>query len=305
MIKRVNSPYTFAQVRGAQTLKRIGQILGEKPEYLTELAIQKNSYYDPYIDKKPGKKPRPIDQPKGELLRIQTKIRDRLLDLIPLCKVTYGGVVGKDTKSAASQHLQKDVLVKLDLRDCFHSTKARMVRRLFRNRFGFSKPVSDLLTELCTYNGHVPVGSTLSSALVNNVLNPVWVKIDNECAVRDLSFTTWVDDLAISGKCADKVIEMIKRCINSYGYKISWNKTEVLRRNKPQVVTGNGVNTKQVTIPKQKRREIAKSITQNPLSPSTNGKVNYAEITNQVQARQLTKLRSRISAAASKAQEAI
>lgn len=294
MKKRINSPFTFTQIRGVQNLKRLGWILGEKPDYLIELAIQKNNYYDPFVDKKPGKKPRLIDRPTGELLRIQTKIRDRLLDLAPMCKATYGGVLGKSTKDNAEQHLHKNTLVKLDLRDCFHSTKARMVRRLFRSRLGYSEPVSNLLTEICTYEGHVPVGSTLSSALVNLVLNPVWESVDRQCSVKELAFTTWIDDIAISGKAAEREIETIKKIVNSYGYRISWNKKEITKRHMSQVVTGIGVNTSVTTVPRKRRYAIVKSIVTDPISPITYGKLNYAVLTNPRQGKQLSKLQTKL-----------
>lgn len=295
MQKRIRSPYSFDKVRGIQTLKRLSHILGEKADYLTELAIQKDSYYKPFIYKIPGKKDRPIDRPTGELLRIQTKIRDRLLNLVPLCKVTYGGVEGMSTKDNAQHHLRKDTLVKLDLRDCFHSSKSRMVRRLFKNRFGFAPPIADLLTELCTYQGHVPVGSTLSSSLVNHVLNPVWQRIDDQCAIKNLAFTTWVDDIAISGESAEKEITTLKRIINNYGFRISWNKAEILRSNEPQIVTGHGVNTHQITVPKRKRQEIIKALREDLSSPTALGMLNYAQNANSSQGAQLEKLRKNLA----------
>lgn len=295
MIKRVKSPYNFNQIRGIQKLDRLSYVLGEKQDFLIELAIQKDNYYKPFVDRKPGKKDRYIDQPTGELLAVQTKIRDRILDLAHLSMVTYGGVEGKGTTQNAQQHLRKNELVKLDLHDCFHSTKSRMIRRLFKNRFGYSKPIADLLTELCTYKGHVPVGSTLSSTLVNHVLNPVWEKIHSHCSNLELAFTTWVDDIAVSGKAPREEIGFIKDTINSYGFEISWHKKEILRNNGPQSVTGKGVNTNRITVPVKKRLEFAKVIKADPTSPSSQGKINYVISTNRSQGMQLDKLRQKLN----------
>ncbi|MEO8582104.1 MAG: reverse transcriptase family protein [Patescibacteria group bacterium] len=294
MKKRLQSKYTFQQVRGIQKLDKLSWVLGERIDYLIELAAQKNNYYKPFVDEQPGKKPREIDQPTGELLRVQTKIRDRLLDLIPLSRIVFGAVEGKSTKMSAEVHLKKDVVVKLDLKDCYHSSKARRVKQLFKNRFGFSERVSVLLTELCTFQGSVPVGSTLSATLVNLILNPLWDRIDKYRSTHGMGASTWVDDLAISGKSAEKHIEAIKKMINSYGYRISWNKKEIQRKSGPQIVNGGGVNTNRVTVPKKKRLEIAKALKEDPHSDSSLGKLVYAKSLSKSQGGQLEKLKLKL-----------
>lgn len=290
MKKRLRSDYTFLQVRGIQELDKLAWVLGEKEDYLIELAAQKDSYYKPFIDEQAGKKPRKIDQPTGELLRVQTKIRDRLLDLIPLSGIVFGAVEGKCTKMSAEVHLKKDVVVKLDLKDCFHSSKARRVKQLFTKRFGFSDGVANLLTELCTFEGHVPVGSTMSSTLVNLILNPLWERIDKYRKIHGLGASTWIDDLAFSGKLAEKHINAIKKMINSYGYRINWNKKEIQRSNRPQAVNGGGVNSSKVTLPKTKRVEMAKALKTDSISDTSLGKLAYAKLMNPSQGKQLEKL---------------
>lgn len=299
MKKRLKSSYTFLQVRGIQKLDKLAWVLGEKEDYLIELAAQKDSYYKPFIDEQTGKKPRKIDQPTGELLRVQTKIRDRLLDLIPLSGIVFGAVEGKCTKMSAEVHLKKDVVVKLDLRDCFHSSKARRVKQLFVKRFGFSDGVANLLTELCTFEGHVPVGSTMSSTLVNLILNPLWERIDKYRKAHGLGASTWIDDLAFSGKSAERHISAIKKMINGYGYRISWNKKEIQRSNQPQAVNGGGVNSNKVTLPKKKRLEIVKTLKSDPCSDSSLGKLAYAKSISPSQGKQLEKihLRSKLQSA--------
>jgi hypothetical protein len=221
---------------------------------------------------------------------VQTKIRDRLLDLIPLSNIVFGAVEGKCTRMSAEVHLKKDVLVKLGLRDCFRSSKARRVKQLFANRFGFSEGVANLLTELCTFEGHVPVGSTMSSTLVNLILNPLWDRIDKYRKAHSLGASTWIDDLAFSGKSADKHIGAIKKMINGYGYRISWNKKEIQRSNQPQVVNGGEVNSSRVTLPKIKRVEIARALKSNPISDTNLGKLAYAKLMSPNQGKQLEKL---------------
>lgn len=295
MKKRLKSKYDFEHVRGIQDLKRLSYILGEKKEYLLELVAQKNYYYKPYIDKKPGKKPRPIDQPTEDLLGIQTKIRDRILDLVPLPRIVFGAVEGKNTQMAATAHLKKEVVVKLDLKDCFHSSEARKVKQLFIKRFGFSESIAGLLTELCTFEGHVPVGSTLSSTLVNLILVPMWLRIETYCLRHNLGTDAWVDDFAMSGKSAEKHIDAVKRIIQSYGYRISWKKKEIQRSNGPQIVNGVGVNSSKTTIPRKKREEIARDLKENPNSDSVIGKLTYAAGLSSSQSKQLKKLQNKLN----------
>lgn len=293
MKRHFKSKFKFEQIIGVQSIRRIAFILGEKVHTLTELATNADSYYKPFTKIQKDKN-RSIDNPTGRLKVIQTKIHNRILSLYPLSNAVYGGVLGRDTKRNAEQHLRGNVVVRIDLHDCFHSTKDTWVYRTFRQQFHFSHEVALLLTRICTYNHSVPVGAPLSTALVNVIYDPLWERVKRYCLSLKHECTVFVDDLIISGPNADKLIPKIKQCINNRGLKVNWKKLRIQRNHKVgQEVTGCTVNNR-IGIPIGKRQEIRMKIIKGALNSgqvmNIKGSISHASFINPKQGAQLKKL---------------
>jgi hypothetical protein len=59
--------------------------------------------------------------------------------------------------------------------------------------------VARILTQLCTYDHHLALGLVTSPFLAEQILIPVDKRIDAACKKAGLTFTRYVDDIAISG----------------------------------------------------------------------------------------------------------
>lgn len=294
MKKKFKNKHVFADVYGLTTLNQLAQVLAESPTQLRELVKTKNSFYEPFVQKgKNGKRDRPIDKPVGQLKLVQKKIGDRLLKLYSLSAITYGAVAKKSTRDNAMNHIGKKVVVRLDLVDCFHSIKAEWIYRCFRKRFGCSKSVSKVLTEICTYNGSIPVGSPLSSMLVNVVLDPLWNKIQAIVEITDHVVTVWVDDIIISGDEAEKLVNPVKKLVHEHGLRINWDKKKfkIMRSGQLQEATGCSLNST-VGVPKHKRAQYAKEAIARAFKGATTleGQAGSVTYIKPAQGRQLLKL---------------
>ncbi len=293
MKKHFKTSRSFKEIVGILTIKHLAYILGEKSQILQNTATNADKYYHPFIEQQ-GEKKRKIDNPAGVLKDVQTKIGNRLLGVYPLCDIIFGAVPDHDTRMNAMLHTRQKVVVRLDLKDCFHSTKKVWVYNCFRKQFHYSRQVATLLTDLCTYNGSVPVGSPLSSTLVNVVYDPLWRTVKAYCQSQSHGCGIWVDDVIVSGPQAEKLIPEIKRLINKHGLRIGWKKRKIQRSHQgPQEVTGNTVNS-EVGVPIKKRREYAKILKQAQTDPKVfwkaQGSLAHVRFVNKKQGTQLAKL---------------
>src|SRR5258707_2391750 len=99
---------------------RLANILGVQLEKLLEIARYASTYYGPFettgrerrFQKKP-KKPRTIDNPRGELKKLQRRIHRRLLSPGCFPEHIFRGVQKRSVLGNASCHLRTDLLVRL------------------------------------------------------------------------------------------------------------------------------------------------------------------------------------------------
>lgn len=291
MKKRFKSKYQFADVKDLLTPNQLSRVLGISTPKLKKVAESAGSYYDPYTEIKENGKTRDIDKPTGEIKELQKKITDRILKHYPLSNVAYGGVKGKSIRDNAENHTNQPVVVRIDLSNCFHSVRAEWVYRCFRKQFGYSHAVSKLLTQLSTFNGSIPVGSPLSSMLVNVVLDQLWIEANEIAKSVGCKLTVWVDDVVISGKNAEQAIEPVKKLINRHCLKIGWHKLDIMRNNDLQEATGCSLNSG-VGVPKAKRLAYARKAVEAAGNKQVDmtGQISYLTYVKPSQGKQLSKL---------------
>lgn len=283
---------------GIQSLNTISRILGEDLKYLQKLAGLSQKLYRPYIKNK-----REIDNPKDELKRIQKKINNRILKKIQLPKGMFGGVKGKSTKDNIRPHLRQPVILKIDIKNCYHSTSYKKVFSFFKSELFYSTPVASLITKLVTYKGYLPVGANTGTMLLNCLLINVYNEIQ-AALVKEGSYelTSCVDDFTMSGEGIEKHTTKIIQIFSRHGYSIARSKVKILRSNKPQIVTSIIVN-KIPSIPKKKFSEYEKTIIQlskNGIKalakvPKVMGILSYVNYINKTQAKRLKKLIYKVS----------
>ena len=120
---KTHRKYTFEDVKRIYTKKHLEYVLGEKYSDLQLLAQRYKSHYHPYDDYNPKKKkPRHIDNPDRVIKKIQQKIDKRILRLAPLPAYILGGVKDRSIIDNIRSHLHKDVVVTIDLKNCFPRT---------------------------------------------------------------------------------------------------------------------------------------------------------------------------------------
>lgn len=251
------------------TLKQLSIIIGVPLIIIQEFSDTAVKHYHPYIQKKEGKKSRPIANPSRALIGIQRRIVRRILNLVSLPDEIYGARPGRNLKQNALVHLRQPVLVTIDIRDCFPSVSHTRIFRLFREEFGYSEVVARTLTKLTTFRGSLPQGAATSAMLLNILLIPLCNRVRSLHQIQGMKLSFWVDDIAISGGNANLVCQSVVRELQKFGFKTRSKKVKVMFANRPQVLTGLLTNCN-VAVPKKKLQQYISDATQGVTNSATN-----------------------------------
>jgi len=216
---------------------------------------------------------------------LQRRIVRRLLRRLRCHAAATGFERGRSIVANALPHASKAVVVRLDVKDFFGSTRSRRVYRYFR-AIGWNRDASRLLLRLCTFDGCLPQGAPTSprlSNLVNFRLDARLAGLANLGAREETrlrryrdprtgapvtadvpdthpiaAYTRYADDLTFSFAVDDPrairdLIYRAKRILRAEGYEPNGRKQRIHRRHARQLVTGLVVN-EEVNLPRTTRR---------------------------------------------------
>jgi hypothetical protein len=124
--------------------------------------------YRPFTIPKRSGGTRQLLAPDDRLKAVQRRILRRLLRRLRCHPAAAGFERGRSVVTNALPHVGKPVVVRLDLKDFFPSTRASRVRRYFR-KIGWDREATWLLVRLCTHQGGLPQGAPTSPRLSNLV----------------------------------------------------------------------------------------------------------------------------------------
>jgi RNA-directed DNA polymerase len=117
-----------------------------------------------------------------------------------------------------------------------------------------------LLTQLTTYERHLPQGAPTSPALANLLLASIYGPVLEACAEKNIVVTAWVDDLIFSGDQARSVMELVRKTLAERGFALSPKKRQVLGSRTSKVITGVRIGDKKVRACKEKIADVRAGI---------------------------------------------
>jgi hypothetical protein len=171
------------------------------------------------------------------------------------------------------------------------------VYRVWREVLDCSPRIASVLTKLTTFERHLPQGAPTSTLLANLVLFSVDGVIRKECLCRGVRYSTWVDDLAFSGKDAREVIGVAVKALSGVGFSVSHRKMKVMGAGDRKVLTGLLLGKQPGVLPQRLsnlRSGIHKLRTgkvplglQESYVRSLRGGINFVGLVNQHRARPL------------------
>jgi hypothetical protein len=249
------------------SLNRLALLLGIDRERLAETARHADSYYDPFdtygrerpFQKKPNKV-RTIDNPRGDLKKIQRRIYRKLLR--PICFPTHivGGIRKRSVSDNADHHLGTDLLVTVDIRKCFPSITNKHIYGVWRTLLGCSPAVAQLLTRLTTFKRRLPQGSSASPLLANLFIWSIDQPIRRACIEKCVVYSTWIDDLGFSGTRARELIQIVAKVLADHGLRLAHKKIKVMGPKTTKLLTGTRLGKVRIRASKEKLMRVRSGI---------------------------------------------
>lgn len=266
--------------------KSLCRAIGIKYGEIATILADINAYYYEYEKKKRDKKGelkytkfgtpevRVINPSIRALKIVQKKICGLLNSKITPAPYAFGSTKGRSCVMNARFHQGNKYIFQTDLRGFFPSITREEVYRMFM-LFGFSPDVASILTRLTTYRGHIPQGAPTSSLVANLVFTKTGDILADYCKQHGLKFSTYVDDMTISGPSDfQELIPEILDIIRQDGYTISHTKT-TYRTNHPEI-TGAKVGNNYIDITDKLKAKIANP--QGKSEAQIAGEQNYRDL---------------------------
>lgn len=237
-----------AVICSIRSIRELGKLLKTHPQRLYLLSNQ--ARYQTFTRPKKGGGERVIEAPGADIKKI-LGILNRYLQstyLFEKSAAAYGFVVGvkndddrRNILTNAKKHLGRPYLLNIDLKNFFHSVSREKVLQIFFNKpFRFKGELADLLADLCTYKGRLPMGTPSSPVLSNFACmqlddtlqafanNMLWV------------YTRYADDMSFSSHkpINTEMIHSLRRIITNAGFIINEKKVARFGPKASKIVTG-------------------------------------------------------------------
>ena len=156
----------------------------------------------------------------------------------------------------AKVHINKKIILKLDIKDFFPSINFNMVYNTCFNETLYPKKIGILLTNICMYNNELPQGTPTAAYISNLILRNFDEEIGKYCDNLNISYTRYSDDLTFSGDFNPKdLIVIIRNMLKKYHFRLNYDKIRVINSSKRQLVTGIVVNEK-LSIKKEIKKKV-------------------------------------------------
>jgi hypothetical protein len=174
----------------------------------------------------------------------------------------FGAVKGKTLMDHAERHIknQGSTLVRIDISSYYPSVTAKHVYEVWSRVLGCPAPIAKILTQLTTFEFHLPQGAPTSPLLANIYLASIYAPICLLGEHKGLTISTWVDDLIFSGTQARSIMESVRVVLASHGFKAAPEKRDIFGPQDEKVVTGGRLGRFTVRAPHRKMSELRAAI---------------------------------------------
>lgn len=232
--------------------------LGRRLQMPVELLKQHEATYRETQIPKPSGGTRRLEIPDDTTKRLQRRLLRYVLHTLNAHPMACGFEPETSIVHAALPHQNKPLVVKMDVRHFFECTSDDRIRAYFAG-IGWNAESAELLTQLTTYNGHLPQGAPTSPRL-SNLVNARMDEALLRLAKRHRgAYSRYADDITMSfsfirGRKARGVTQAVRRILKHHGYTMHGGaKLNFFRQNQQQRVLGLVVNDK-VALPRKTRR---------------------------------------------------
>lgn len=247
-------------------LYHLAYSIGMQPSRIINMIRDRDFLYNTYKIRKKTSGYRWIMSPTNDLKVVQKWIKINILDKVKIHESAHGFVKDKSIVSNAHSHINKEMVLNIDLYRFFDTITEKRVCSLFK-KLGYTDKLSYDLARLLCINppknywkdlkienslkkrfiksrpSILPQGAPSSPVISNIIAFNLDKSIYKYCDKSNLTYTRYADDISISGNKSDlPSLNVIKSIIRCNGFTINNKKVKFLSAHKKQEVTGIIVN---------------------------------------------------------------
>jgi RNA-directed DNA polymerase len=230
-------------------------------------------YYQRYKIKKKNGRFRQITAPTGKLKHLQSCLNIILQTIYLPHNSTFGFIQNASIIENATQHINKEYIFNIDLKDFFASITAEKVALFLqkppfelKKQSSFKETLSQLIATIASFKlskdtpSALPQGSPLSPILSNIVCQSFDDSLLNLAKRFKVTYSRYADDISFSGdinifSLKGEFYQHLKGIIEEEGFLINTDKVRLQSKKWRQEVTGLVVNEK-VNIRKKYVKEL-------------------------------------------------
>lgn len=254
----------FLSIKTYEDLIKIFKLNGKTLNYYISESVCNKSYTSFTIKKKNGGE-RIIEAPCKQLKYIQKTLATILQDIYIPKKSVHGYVKKHSIITNSEVHVNKRIVINIDIKDFFSSIHFGRVMGLFQKEpFNFSKEIAKMLARLVCYKGRLPQGAPSSPIISNFIARGLDNDLIKLTSQNKLLYTRYCDDITISSKSnklftniltsEGKLGKDIEEIFKKHSFIINPDKTSVKYQKNRQMVTGLVVNQKVNILNKKYRK---------------------------------------------------
>jgi hypothetical protein len=209
------------------------------------ISIKSKIVKEKKIPKKNPDEFRLINYPVGEFKLILKRLNKFLMKRTKFPNNICGGIVDKNLYDMVKEHCGREGVYQIDLKDFFPNINSNRVYSFFRYS-GCSEIISQILTDLVTFDKKLPQGFPTSPIVANLVAWKMDYDLQSICNKHKLNYSRWVDDILISGRISElnNVVYNIDKSIRKNGFYINPKKKRLVKRNNSKEIIAVGLDLK-------------------------------------------------------------
>lgn len=236
-------------LRAKYESKDLGVFLSEiaSTSLINYILARKDSYYRNFRVKKKNGSYRYINEPLNQLFTIQKEFSQFFLINRTKNYHSHGFELNKSIITNANKHVNKKIVLNIDLEDFFSNISTPRISKLLLDKFNISEVEAIKIADLLTYKNSLPQGSPSSPVLSNLICEQLDYELHKYCKQFNITYTRYADDMSFSFSFNKLPIIQVKNIIfiiEQNNFKINKKKYRYYYRNARQLVTGLVVNEK-------------------------------------------------------------
>lgn len=272
-------------------LSSLGKAISVDVSTLVEVSACASLYYR---QNKPNEKGRITYTVLQPLKKIQVSIKKNILDNVVFPNYLHAFIKNQTIKTNARVHLNKKNIINIDIKKFFDNCSEAHILKIWMSFFKFPKKIAKILTLLTTVDNKLAQGSSTSPGLSNLIFWKEESKLVKTLSQIGLSYSRYADDITVSAnKSLDKkekkyVIEKVNAMLAKNEFTFARKKIHIYDPSEAMIVTGQIVNSKEISISKKHIANVSAAIYQidkkkdkvtpeefDRLKQSIQGRVNY------------------------------